>query len=724
MSVERVRRFGTFEGVFLPTILSIFGVILFLRTGWAVGNAGLLNALLILIVSEFISLTTALSLSAVSTNIEVGTGGVYYIVSRSLGIDAGGAIGIPLYFSQAISVSFYILGFLESVQILRGVTFDFRLYGTLVLLLFAFIAYKGADFAVRFQYLIFAFLLFGILSFLLAPGWAPRSVNLTPHYIRGYNFWKVFAVFFPAVTGITAGIGLSGELRDPGRSIPRGSLLAVAVSTLVYALVMFKSASVAPFDLLRGNVGIFIESARIPFLVVLGVWAATVSSALTFIIGAPRTLKALADDGIAPSFLASTMGSKRDEPRAGVIVTFLIAEAFILLGSLNSVAVVITMFFLVTYGVSNYSATIQALIRNPSFRPRFRVHWLFSLAGFIGTLFAMFLISFYASIIALVLISLIYLLLKRRGLHQTWGDVRAGIWMSLARFSLLRLEEEEIDPINWRPNLMVFTGNPETRLHLARMAGWLSRGNGIITFFNVIEHSCDTPHPAREKELARIREFIRNNNLDAFAEVELVRDIWEAIPCIAQAHGIGQLYSNVALFGWGDSSEGEVNLLKAVRRLVWLNRDVLILRYDVERGFGEKEKIDVWWGGKGGNIQLMLLLTYILKLNDEWKSAEPRILKVLSPGEDRKRVHAEIREKLYRARFEAKIEIIDPGEGLIKDLIGRYSSETDLVILGLPVPPEGTEKAVASRIKNLLAPLGTVLLVRSVTQKEFFLQEG
>lgn len=720
--MKNIRRFGTFDGVFLPTILSIFGVILFLRTGWVVGNAGLVNALIILFIAEMIALATALSLSAISTNIEVGGGGVYYIISRSLGVNTGGAIGIPLYLSQAISIAFYIIGFLESLKIMGINNLDMRLWGTIVLLLFSFMAYHGADFAVKLQYLIFSLLVLGILSFFLYPHWIPLKENIVPHYYGNYNFWKVFAVFFPAVTGITAGIGLSGELKEPGKNIPRGTIMAVIAGAIVYALVMWKAASVELYTRLISDTGVFIEKSMFPGMVMLGIWAATISSALTFTLGAPRTLKALSDDGVIPRIFASTLGSPNREPRMGVIVSFFIAEAFILLGSLNSVAIVITMFFLITYGVSNYSAGIQELIGNPSYRPRFRVHWLISLIGFAGSIFVMFLISPTGMVVAILSIFIIYLLLKRKGLHQTWGDVRAGLWISLARFALLKLEHTNLDPLNWRPNIMVFTGNPETRPYLARMAEWLSRGRGIVTYFNLIECCTNKDYLHRKEELQKLKEFIHKNRLTAFAEIEVVERPWESIPCIAQAHGIGKLYSNVAMFGWGKHFQRDNRVIDIIRKLVWLNRDVLILKYCREKGFGEMKTIDIWWGGKGGNIELMLLMAHIILMNYEWKEGRLRVVRVVNRKEDVDREREITLDRLFRARMNGDVKIVlNDNHKPLKNLMQEVSGDSDLIVMGLPVPGKGEERIVAERIEHLISSLGSVLMVRSTFKKEVFI---
>ncbi len=715
-----IRRFGTLEGVFLPTILSLFGVILFLRTGWVVGNAGLYNALLILVLSGSISFFTALSISSISTNIEVGTGGVYYLISRSLGLDAGGAIGIPLFFSQAISVAFYIIGFLESLKVIVP-HLNMPLYGSVMLIFFAIVAYFGADFAVKFQFVIFGALMLGILSVGLAPGFIPLKENLVSHYKNGYDFFRVFAVFFPAVTGITAGIGLSGELKDPAKSIPRGSISALLVAILTYAYFMSKAAAIAPHNDLIENTEIFIKHALFPPFVLIGIWAATLSSGLTFIITAPRTLKALSDDRITPAFTGLTLGSPKNEPRMGVIITFFISEIFVLMGSLNMVATVISMFFLITYGMINLACLTEIVAGNPSFRPRFRVPFYVPLLGFLGTLGVMFLISALSTIIALFVVGLIYVIQKNRSLKQDWGDVKAGVLISLARYSLLKLQEFELNPKNYRPNIMVFTGNPETRPHLAQLANYLARGNGIVTYINILKGDADNPQDIIRKEQARrtLREFVDRNKLTAFYEVELVENPVKAIECVVQAHGIGNLYSNVALFGWGHRKDRENILLKHIRKLVNLEKDILILDYKKDRGFGDFSQIDVWWGGKGGNIELMLLVSYILKLNDDWRNARVRVLKIVKTQQRQEIAENNIRQKLENARLEGEVKVIvnENRDRAVTELINKESQFASLVILGLPIPDQGQEQSVAERINNAISTLPTTLLVRSVFKK-------
>ena len=292
-------RFGTFAGVFTPNVLTILGLILFLRTGWVVGQAGLIGALAIVAISNVITLLTGLSLSAIATSMRVRTGGNYYVISRSLGLEIGGAIGIPLYLSQAISVAFYIIGFTEALRAIPIFEpYDPRLISTLVVLLFGLIAYVGADFALRIQFIVLAILVAALLSF-FAGGWDWFvTPTLTPNYTPGESFWTVFAVFFPAVTGITVGASLSGDLKNPGKSIPQGTLASIGVTAVIYiAAVLWLALHATPQELITNNL-IMQDIAAFPLLILLGVYAATLSSALGSVIAAPRVLQALAFDGI------------------------------------------------------------------------------------------------------------------------------------------------------------------------------------------------------------------------------------------------------------------------------------------------------------------------------------------------------------------------------------------------------------------------------------------
>ncbi len=319
-SADSARKFGTFGGVFVPNVLTILGVILFLRTGWVVGNAGLRHALVILVIANSITLLTSLSLSAIATNSKVGGGGAYYLISRSLGLEVGGSIGVPLFLAQAISVAFYIIGFTESLQFLWP-HLDVRWTCTGVMATLFVIAWVGADLAIKTQYLIMVTLGLSLASFFA--GWTPVPdwhANVPPQYQPGQDFWSVFAIFFPAVTGIMSGVSMSGDLQDPSRSIPRGTLWAVGLTFVIYAAEMIWLSLNAGRDELLGDKLVLRRIAVVGPLIFAGLWAATLSSALASLLAAPRTLQALGHDRVVPRWLARGHGP-RNEPRVAMIAS-------------------------------------------------------------------------------------------------------------------------------------------------------------------------------------------------------------------------------------------------------------------------------------------------------------------------------------------------------------------------------------------------------------------
>lgn len=710
-------RFGTFAGVFTPNVLTILGIILFLRSGWVVGQAGLINALIIVSLANAISFLTGLSLSAIATSMNVRAGGNYYIISRVLGLEIGGAIGIPLYLSQAISVAFYIIGFTEallSVEFFRA--FDPRLIATTVTLLFAVIAYIGADFALRIQFFILAILTAALVSF-FSGGWNSFiTPTLTANYAPGVTFWVVFAIFFPAVTGIEAGTSLSGDLKDPSKSIPRGTILSIVITAAIYLFTVYWFASHATPDQLIGDNLVMQKIASVPSLILAGVWAATLSSALGSILAAPRTLQAIANDAVVPRWIASQMGSPT-EPRMAVLITSAIAIVVIWIGDLNFVAPIISMFFLNTYGMTNGVAGIEKLVGNPSFRPRFKIPWYVSILGALGCYGAMALINPIATVAAILISYGIYFYLRRRTLQHTWGDVRSGIWFTLARFALLNLEKQEQHIRNWRPNILVFTGQPHNRERLVEVADWLSQGKGIVTFFQLLVGDIDqiAGHGLRDTARKAIHGYIQERQMDAFAAVEVVNDFQHGAATVVQAHGLGAMEPNAVLLGWSRTPEGRAGQLKLLYRLNKLKKSVLLLNYDDTRQFGRQEVIDVWWGGRGGNADLMLLLAHIIQQHESWYGAKIRLLRVINSREGHDQTMAHMQETLEAVRVAAEPVIIvrQWPEQPTADIIADCSRDTDLTLLGMQIPDTEQIDSYAGFLDQLMHRIGSVLLVRS-----------
>src|SRR6056297_1652274 len=450
---------GTFGGVFTPSILTILGVIMYLRFGWVVGNVGLIGTLIIVTIATSITFLTALSIASIATDQRVRIGGAYYMISRSLGIESGGAIGIPLFFALALSVALYTIGFAESIVSVFP-NLNFKWVGIVTTIAVAALALVSAKAAIRAQY----FIMFGIglslLSLIFGSPIEESSIEMWGAADRNSeSFWVVFAVFFPAVTGIMAGVNMSGDLKEPAKSIPKGTFYAIGVGYVIYMLLPIILANRADAITLIEDPLIMRKISYWGDAILIGVWGATLSSAVGSILGAPRVLQALARDKVLPrwlSWLGKGEGAE-DTPRLGTILTLVIALVAVYFGNLNLIAPILTMFFLTTYGMLNITAGIERLLKSPSFRPEFKVHWAFSILGALGCISVMFLINAVATSVAFIFIAVIFLWLKQREMKSAWGDVGKGLWMALIRFGLMRITDEK-EAKTWRPNPLVLSG--------------------------------------------------------------------------------------------------------------------------------------------------------------------------------------------------------------------------------------------------------------------------
>ncbi len=608
---------GTFGGVFVPNVLTILGVIMFLRTGWVVGYAGLFGALLILVIAKCITILTALSLSSVSTNTRVGPGGAYFLISRSLGPEVGGSIGIPLYFAQAISVTFYLVGFSESLRLLVP-TWDERVVSASALTVFIVVTWFGASVVARAQYVILVLLVISLIAiftgFRFSAGLEER---LGSAFAGEVGFWTVFAIFFPAVTGIMAGVSMSGDLKAPAKSIPLGTISSILVTFVIYALLMLWLACSVDRQTLQTDNLVLLEIASVPPLVYVGLWAATLSSALASLAAAPRTLKALADDGIVPRVLGRGLG--RSEPHVAILLTAAIAALFILLGDLDVIAPVITMFFLATYGTVNLVAGIERLVGNPSYRPTFRTHWLLSLLGGAGCIAVMFLINGTATVVAGVIIGGIYVAVSSRSIGAGWSDMRSGLWFAIMRLGLLRFETSRQHLRNWRPVLLVLVGNPTSRLHMLRFAHGLESGRGFLFLAQIITGLWEDLLPRQRKIQAALRSFVRENGLSAVPQTIIADDFEHGVATLLQVTGIGEFQPNTVMVGWSDDVLKREGFSGAIRRVLELERNLIVFEAAEPESIDRLQPtIDVWWYARE-NGSFMATLAYLLNTNREWR---------------------------------------------------------------------------------------------------------
>jgi len=469
--MSNIKKFGTFGGVFTPTLLTILGVIMFLRLGWVVGNAGLIGALLIIVISYAITLATALSMSAITTNIKLGAGGAYAIISQALGLEVGGSLGIPRYVSQGLAVTMYIFGFREGWLMIFPDHPAFLIDLITFIVLFA-IAYKSADLAIKTQYIVMVVIFLSLISIVIAA--TQGSMTISENALKwgdfsgvegstNEKFWLVFAVFFPASTGIMAGANMSGELKDPRKSIPSGTLWAIGLSFIVYILLaIWISFSASEYELVN-NFNIIIEKSFFPPLVIAGVLGATFSSALASLIGSSRILFAMGQHRVLPKGEWLEYQDKAGQPRNAMIVTGVLIFTTMLLRDLNAIAPLVTMFFLITYAMLNVVVIIEQRLGLISFRPIFVVHKSIPWLGLITSLLAMFIINPTMSLVSWVLMFFVYNILSRSNLETKFEDVRSGLFTSFAEWAAKRTAENAHEQQrSWKPNLLIPVMNAAT----------------------------------------------------------------------------------------------------------------------------------------------------------------------------------------------------------------------------------------------------------------------
>jgi amino acid transporter len=662
--MRRRNGFGTFGGVYVPNLLTILGVIMYLRMGWVVGNAGMKNTLVILLIANLITLFTAFSISSIATNMRVRGGGAYYMISRSLGAEVGGSIGIPLYLAQALVISLYIVGFTESLSLLFP-QLNQIVVNISTLCVLIIISLISAGLVIRIQYVILAVIVLSLLSFFLGRPLSFDQVQMASRYTEGYDFWSVFAVFFPAVTGILSGVSLSGDLKDPARSIPAGTILSVLTGAVVYLLVAVWFSLASSREELTENNLIMITMARWGPLVYAGIWGATLSSALANILAAPRTLQALAKDGIVFRFLGKGTGQGK-EPLVATLFTFVLVFGVLLVGDLNTIAPVLTIFFLITYGSMNVIAFLEGLVKRPGFRPTFRIHWLISLAGAAGCVWVMFLVNPLACIVGFTFVLIIYLILKRIQIQKKWGDFRRGIWSALIRFSLSNLEHSKDHSGSWRPALLLISRDLISRQELVQVAFGLTQKSGFLSCINLLKSdNYDTGQ--LEKDAMQFRKKLQENRIQAFYRNVIVDHYLSGQLMASQLHGVGEFKHNTILLDWSEATGGRlapgsseaVDQFRLIRFYSQQNNSLLLLHVNSAIPRSGYRVIDIWWDPGQKNGSFMLLLAHLLASGRHWGDISLNIKTVVL--KDKREQTLEVLHALVqRSRIKASVQVLHP----------------------------------------------------------------
>jgi amino acid transporter len=689
--------------VFLASISTILGAIMFLRFGYAVGQTGLLGALLIILLGHMVTVPTALAIAEIATNRKVEGGGEYFIISRSFGATIGGAIGISLYLSQAISVAFYMIAFAEAFSPLgawfesaTGMGWDPRIISLpAVVGLAVLVVAKGANLGVRALWVVVAVLGVSLLFFFLGSpveGANIESVSLFSGLENPDPFILVFAIVFPAFTGMTAGVGLSGDLANPRRSIPLGVVSATVTGMLVYVAVVIKMAVSAPPELLAQDQLVMAKIALWGPIIPIGLAAATLSSAIGSILVAPRTLQALSGDGILPvkranSLLAAGFG-KNNDPRNATMATAVLAVITVALGNVNVVARVVSMFFMVTYGALCAISFLEHFAARPSYRPSFRSKWYLSFGGAVLCLLLMFQMDLVYAIFAIVVMGLLY-----RGIRANRKDevddlsaIFHGVMTQLTRYLQIRLQK--IPPQDWRPSVILITPRTFDRISPKTMLSWLCHRYGFGTYLHFVQGMLNRETFLESQEIQdRLIEGIEETDSAIYVDTIISPSMASALAQSLQVPGVSGMENNTILFEFSSHDPPEVLeevmsgcMLASAPRM---NR--LVLRHS-DHFFGNRRNIHLWltWNDYR-NANLMILLSYILLGHPDWEGAEIHIYAAFPFQE----VEAQT-ERLNTMILEGRLPISAKNLQIIPTddrvdfaaLVEKFSYSADLVIHG------------------------------------------
>lgn len=719
--------FGT-APVFLAAISTILGAVLFLRFGYAVAHTGMAGAIIIVLIGHAITIPTALAIAEIATNLKVEGGGEYFIISRSFGSMVGGTIGISLYFSQAISVAFYMIAFAESftptfsyIEANLGFqpqTWMISIPATLTLL--TVMLKKGANLGVAALWIVVSILAISLLFFFFGnTDYQASTSDALKTITNPDNFFIVFAIIFPAFTGMTAGVGLSGDLKNPRKSIPLGTLSATLVGMLVYILIIIKLAfGLSPENLAADQFAMSKIALWGP-IIPIGLAAASISSAIGSILIAPRTMQAIASDKIFPAQPINTFLSKgsgdANEPVNATIFTAIIVIVFVSMGSVNFVAQIISMFFMITYGALCLVSFLEHFAGNPSYRPTFRSKWYLSLIGSIACFVMMFQMSPVYAFIAVISIIIIYLTIKYSSDQE--DDLSAmikGVLFQLTRQLQVLIQRKQTDVVssNWRPSFIAISSNSLTRLAPFDLLRWISHYYGFGSFIHYIKGGLDnSTNEVSKQKLEKLIEMSSNSRASIYVDTIISPSFKTAVAQIVQIPGISGMENNSILFEFHeDDTEDISEIIDGCQFASYVDFNICVLRSS-ERHFGYKKNIHIWLTpGDYRNANLMIILAYIIIGHPEWTGCEIELYAAF----DEKDLNKEA-NNLNRLIDNGRIPISQKNVNKIpwnkklktyEHLVCDSSENADLVIMGFSLDKLSQEKGIFfksfDKIKEIL----------------------
>uniref|UniRef100_A0A6J0U8K3 Solute carrier family 12 member 9 n=1 Tax=Pogona vitticeps TaxID=103695 RepID=A0A6J0U8K3_9SAUR len=597
---DPARQLSTFFGVIVPTVLSMFSIVVFMRVGFVVGHAGFLQSLLMLVVAYLIISLTVLSVCAISTNGAVQAGGAYFMISRTLGPEFGGSIGLMFYLANVCACGVYVLGLVEAIldvfgadgsdlpgakALPQGYFYSF-LYGSLVLFVCLLVCLVGAQIYSR-----AAFFIFLVVNVILVTIFAsffavsPREIlisrdtnqsfnasftgfnistlrdNMYAMYSRDYttnnmmSFATVFAVMFNGCTGIMAGSNMSGELKNASSSIPKGTIVAVVYTFVIYFFLFFMTSFTCERALLKGDYGFFRAINIWPPFVLIGIYAASLSASMSNLIGASRILHALAKDDLFGIVLApAKIVSKGGNPWVAVLYTWALVQLVLFVGKLNTIAGIVTVFYLVAYAAVDLACLALEWASAPNFRPTFQVFsWHTCFLGIISCLVMMFLISPAGASGSLGLMLLLLGFIHLRSAASSWGYISQALIFHQVRKYLLLLDIRKDHVKFWRPQILLMVANPRGGSQLMKFINHLKKG-GLFVLGHVEIGDLDTmPSDPIQAHYNFWLSLVDKLSIKAFVDLTLSPSVRQGTQHLLRITGLGGMKPNTLVLGFYDN---------------------------------------------------------------------------------------------------------------------------------------------------------------------------
>lgn len=722
--------------VFFTAISTILGAIMFLRFGYAVGALGLEQSILIIIVGHLITIPTAMAIAEIATNQKVEGGGEYFIISRSFGLNIGGTIGIALFLSQAISVAFYIIAFAQAfIPVYDYLLVEWGLYfpyptqtitiPTAIILIYLIIK-KGSSIGLKMLYFVVAILALSLVLFFLGSGTDGVYTDVMPDLTKSnpITFFTVFAICFPGFTGMTAGVGLSGDLKNPSKSIPLGTMLATVIGMLIYIAIAIKLYYSASPEELKYDQLVMSEIALWGPIIPIGLAAATISSAIGSILVAPRTLQAMGNDNILPgessnSFVAK---SKNNEPINATLVTAAIAFGIILLNDVDLVAEIISNFFMITYGALCLISFFEHFAADPAYRPSFRSKWFLSLLGAIGCFYLMFKMSaLYAFVGTGLMVGIYFLIDYTQKDKQGMSAIFQGVISQLSRNLIVFLQKVQKDQSsNWRPSIICITEHSFERFSAFDILRWVSHKYGFGTHIHLINGYLSKETKAEsEKDIQRLIGMSESTGSNIYLNTMVSPSLTAAIAQALQLPGVSGKENNMILL---ETEKGKTHELKTFAEDFALIKsagfDLCLLTSSI-RNFGYKRSIHIWITAKDySNANLMILMGYIIIGHPQWKKGSIKIF-ALYPKEKLHEQRKNIIDLIDSGRLPISsnnIEMVAQKDGEEEHgIINNYSKDADLTVIGFR---SESVKHLGVGVFENYDNVGDILFINTDKQKE------